>query len=247
MHNNVLWRGALPLPIPMVPAESWLLPSTDEAAMWIASYALGLHAAGWRLLTADAALVSKLGNKATLRAHAEALGILHVLPTHYASAKSATYPCILKVATGEYGRGTHIVQRAAEVRHLAPAGLGADWVLQELIVGRREMATSLLVKDGVVLDCICTTYEYACESYVWPRVGEVRARRQHSREVPARHADTMRHLLQGFSGICNFNYKVDATSGHMKIFEINTRAGADLACDVPAAMLRQFFAKLDAC
>ena len=244
----MLWRGGLPLPIPTAPGESWLLPSTDAAALWIASYQLGLLAAGWRLLTADAPLVSKLGNKATLRAHAESLGVLHVLPTHYSSAKSATYPCVLKAATGEYGRGTHIVQRAAEVRHLSPAGsLGTDWVLQELVAGREETSTSLLVKGGVILDCICTTYECACETYVWPRVSEVRAKRRHTKELPDGHAQTMRHLLQGFSGICNFNYKVDAASGRLKIFEINCRVGSDLACDAPTAMLRQFFAKLDGC
>jgi len=118
--------------------------------------------------------------------------------------------------------------------------------LQELVLGREEISTSLLVKDGVIVDCICTTYEYEREAYIWPRVREVRAKRRHTNELPEHHADTMRVLLGPFSGICNFNYKVDGASGQMRLFEINCRAGADLACDVPTAMLRQFFAKLDA-
>ena len=46
--------------------------------------------------------------------------------------------------------------------------------------------------------------------------------------------------------MCNFNYKVRQDSGHMGIFEVNTRVGADLACDVPRARARRLFAKMDA-
>eukprot|EP00747_Dinoflagellata_sp_TGD_P093036 gnl/TRDRNA2_/TRDRNA2_165618_c0_seq1.p2 gnl/TRDRNA2_/TRDRNA2_165618_c0~~gnl/TRDRNA2_/TRDRNA2_165618_c0_seq1.p2 ORF type:complete len:142 (-),score=19.44 gnl/TRDRNA2_/TRDRNA2_165618_c0_seq1:26-451(-) len=40
----------------------------------------------------------------------------------------------------------------------------------------------------------------------------------------------MGRFLDGYSGFCNFNYKV-ASDGTMRIFEINARVGADLACD----------------
>ena len=46
--------------------------------------------------------------------------------------------------------------------------------------------------------------------------------------------------------MCNFNYKVRQDSGHMGIFEVNTRVGADLACDVPRHRARALFARLDA-
>ena len=45
--------------------------------------------------------------------------------------------------------------------------------------------------------------------------------------------------------MCNFNYKVRQDSGHMGIFEVNTRVGADLACDVPRERAKAFFEKLD--
>ena len=48
-----------------------------------------------------------------------------------------------------------------------------------------------------------------------------------------------------YEGILNFNYKV-RESGELCIFEINTRLGADLGCDVPTPMLREFFSRLDA-
>ena len=41
--------------------------------------------------------------------------------------------------------------------------------------------------------------------------------------------------------MCNFNYKVRQDSGHMGIFEVNTRVGADLACDVPRERAKAFF------
>ena len=41
------------------------------------------------------------------------------LPTHYRSPADAKYPCILKAARGEYGRGTHIVASAEEARTLS--------------------------------------------------------------------------------------------------------------------------------
>ena len=48
----------------------------------------------------------------------------------------------------------------------------------------------------------------------------------------------------GYSGICNFNYKV-RKGGDICVFEINTRVGADLACDVPRARAKELFEKLN--
>lgn len=55
----------------------------------------------------------------------------------------------------------------------------------------------------------------------------------------------MKKFVAGFSGICNFNYKVRPDGG-MCIFEVNARVGADLACDVPRRRAAAFFGKLDA-
>ena len=54
----------------------------------------------------------------------------------------------------------------------------------------------------------------------------------------------MRKFVAGFSGICNFNYKV-RPSGAMCIFEVNARVGADLACDVPRRRAAAFLKGLD--
>ena len=72
------------------------------------------------------------------------------------------------------------------------------------------MATSLLVLRGQVLDAVCTEYTYQDEAYVWPFVKEHKEKRtSHDRIAPA-HLTVMEALLQGYTGICNFNYKLRA-------------------------------------
>ena len=66
--------------------------------------------------TSEPALVEALGNKVLLERHAASLGLLRHLPRHYATAAVAEYPCVLKAAEGQFGKGVHIVRDAAEVR-----------------------------------------------------------------------------------------------------------------------------------
>ena len=95
----------------------------------------------------------------------------------------------------------------------------------------------LLVDRGVSKDAIATKYVYDKEEYIWPHVRELRDYRKSSRDVPAAHLTTFGAFLHAYSGVCNFNYKV-RPDGRLCIFEINTRIGADLACDVPPPLLR---------
>ena len=67
--------------------------------------------------------------------------------------------------------------------------------------------------------------------------------------MPKAHLDTFKQFLSGFSGICNFNYKLrqdGSKDGGLCIFEVNARIGADLACDVPRRRAAALFSKLDA-
>jgi len=120
--------------------------------------------------------------------------------------------------------------------------LGSDWVLQELAQGKFEYSTSLLVHEGEILDAACSRYEFSSEVYVWPALEY-----SHSEyvSVPEEHLAIMRAMLVGFSGICNFNYKL-RPCGRMCIFEVNPRVGGDLVFDVPKKRVRALFEKLDA-
>ena len=79
--------------------------------------------------------------------------------------------------------------------------------------------------------------------YIWPYVKE--KRRESRDDVPEAHLRTMAAFLVGFSGICNFNYKVRADGQTLAVFEINPRVGADLAMDVPRERACLLFEKLD--
>jgi len=239
-ENTIKWFGEGP--VPLAPADCWLLPTSDEMALCIASMQPALAAAGWKLLTCAPHTVNRLSNKAGLYHYARACGLLGHLPKHYMSPDACEYPCILKAAIGQHGKDVYIVRSAAEVREVTQEGFGSTWLLQELMSGQLEYSVSLLVKGGQILDAISTEYKYSKEEYVWPHVDEIhRKTRGH---IPAEHLLIMQQFLSEYSGICNFNYKV-RPSGGLCIFEINTRVGADLACDVPRRRARRLFEKLD--
>jgi len=183
-YNVLGWRGGHPLPAaPPTPGGCWLLPSTDGAALAIARQRAELAAAGWRLLTCGAALVARLGDKAALREHAARLGLERHLPQHYGSPDAAAYPCVLKAAQGQFGRGTHIVASAEEARRRMGQRddqIGSRWVLQELVRGRVEVSTSLLVVRGAVLRAAVVAYTYDADEYVWPKVRELKQLRRTS-------------------------------------------------------------------
>jgi len=170
------------------------------------------------------------------------------LPAHYANPAEARYPCLLKAAEGEHGQNIHIVNSAEEVLAVTSSGFGSTWLLEEMCDGALELSVSLLVVAGEILDAVCTEYEYDREQYVWPHVNEV-GRRSYDvgggAPFQLEHLAVMKDFLHEYSGICNFNYKV-RPNGRMCIFEVNTRVGADLACDVPRPRARALFAKMDA-
>lgn len=238
--NTIKWFGEGP--VPQAPDDCWLLPTSDAMALRIAQQQVSLAAAGWKVLTCAPQTVNTLSNKASMAHHAKELGLLAHLPKHWDSPEEAEFPCILKAAVGEHGKNVFIVHSPKEVYEVTTEGFGSTWLLQELVSGSLESCVSLLVDRGEILDAICTEYEYDKEEYVWPHVGEVN-RWSHC-NIPADHLDTMHAFLVDYSGICNFNYKV-RPSGSMCIFEVNTRVGADLACDVPRKRARALFEKLD--
>ena len=188
VRNTLEWRNGDDLPSP--PVSCWLLPCKDDTAVEIAKYRDELRALGWKLLTCEPHVVSRIGQKANLHAYAKELGLLEHLPQHYATPQSAAYPCMLKAAVGEHGRDVFIVESEADVKEKATGGFaskkqGSDrWLLQELCAGHIEYATSLLVQEGEILDSISTSYHYDKEIYVWPHVEEVSAR-QHAHAAAA--------------------------------------------------------------
>lgn len=238
MHD---WKGGLPVPFaPEKPC--WFLPNQDDIAIQVASYQRELRRAGWKVISVDPDVVAMLGNKAELRKHLGRLDMEDVMPKHFTSPMNATYPCILKPAIGTFGRDTFVVRSPEQVlEKTAGMPLQPKWVLQELIPGRIEYSTTMLVVEGEVLDVIGTKYEYDGEEYVWPNVEEVK---HEYCSVPEEHVEIFSRILSNFSGICCVGYKFRA-DGSMGFFEVNPRIGGDLVFDAPKPRARALFEKLD--
>ncbi|CAE6936344.1 unnamed protein product [Symbiodinium sp. CCMP2456] len=244
-RNVITWkgRGTLPEPPKTGPSCSgcWLLPTSDEAAVAVAQQQDALRNMGWRIVTSEVEVLRDLGNKVRLQDFAKAYGLSGYLPRRFDSPASASYPCILKQAFGEFGKECRIVHSPEEAQQVAPHGLGTRWVMQELIRGRFEVSTTVLVDSGQILDEISSCYEYDSDTYVWPRCRRVS---KHLHSVPEEHMLVFQEFLRQYRGICNFNYKV-RESGQLSIFELNTRIGGDLAVDAPRDRARALLEKLD--
>lgn len=199
-----------------------------------------LRAAGWRLLTAHEGVVAMLGNKRNLHELARKLDLVAHLPEHFASAASARFPCIVKPADRDFGTDVVIAREEEEAAQLLETDDAL--LLQELISGPQEFATTMLVREGKVFDAIATEYVYDCNEYVWPRAQELRRRYYHP--PPLRHLQALSPFLAGFSGVCNANYKLGG-DGEPRILEFNVRVGSDLALDVPREWARRLFGLLD--
>eukprot|EP00929_Paragymnodinium_shiwhaense_P031322 TRINITY_DN17572_c0_g1_i4.p1 TRINITY_DN17572_c0_g1~~TRINITY_DN17572_c0_g1_i4.p1 ORF type:complete len:358 (+),score=66.50 TRINITY_DN17572_c0_g1_i4:131-1204(+) len=229
-RNNFQWKGKMPLP-----------RAEDSMSLLIAEKQDALRRLGWRIKTSQPHVLKMLGNKAALRETAARIGMLQYLPEYFYDPFAAVYPCILKPAIGAYGEETFIVRSAEEVLEVAHEGFGTTWVLQEFIADRYEYSCSLLVHHGAIVDWIGSVYDYGQDMYVWPHVEE------HGRglfDVPEEHVRIFAAFMREYNGICNFNYKI-RDDGRIGILEINTRIGADLACDVPRERARQLFKRLD--
>eukprot|EP00927_Polykrikos_kofoidii_P079094 TRINITY_DN75888_c0_g1_i1.p1 TRINITY_DN75888_c0_g1~~TRINITY_DN75888_c0_g1_i1.p1 ORF type:complete len:384 (-),score=70.70 TRINITY_DN75888_c0_g1_i1:51-1118(-) len=268
-RNILTWKGAGDVPSTEQPC--WFLPCSDDVAVQIASRQSELRQAGWKVLAPEPHVVVRLSDKARLREFAESVSLAQYLPVHYSVVEpdQASYPSILKSATGEYGKDCHIVRCSEDVRRLTQAAPPrVEWVFQELIRGVKEYSISMIVVNGKIIDSVCIEYIYDREEYVYPHVKQLK---KGVHETPSTYLAVLEILLQGYSGICNFNYKVrksdshtegvaavDGTevddnfvgdsglgSGGLCILEANTRVGGDLAVDVPRQRARELFERLD--
>jgi predicted nucleic acid-binding protein len=220
--------------------EHWLIPATAEAAEALALGAVDLRGRGWHLLaSAEPGVVMDLDHKVRFAERAVRLGLDDLLPRHFTCVESAEYPCVAKPATGDFGRGVVVCKKASQV----PARFSRQtWVLQEAVRGKEEVSMSMIVLGGVVQSAIRATYTYETDLYVHPRVREEKEKRRHEwltaddRDVEVQ---TLEPFLQGFSGVCNVNYKrrTAVPSRELAIFEVNARLGGDLGCDAPPRLL----------
>ena len=209
------WQGGLPVPRPpdwsRAGALPWLIPTSEQAAGTIAHWQEALRAAGWLVPESCEELVAELGSKQGLHERAARLGLLDLLPTHYASPSEASYPCIVKPSDGCAGRGVQLLASEEDARAHArlEAENGFPWgplVYQEWVSGVSERSTSMVLREGRVVASVTAEYQHDRPDYCWPQCHEV-ARRFHM-PADSTHLRLLERFLAGFSGLCNCNYKL---------------------------------------
>ena len=189
--------------------RAWLVPTEDDAALDLAARRRDFTLGGWRPLTCAAATVAELADKVRLRARGARLGLAASFPATYATLEDVAYPCCVKKAAGAYGStvrhatGAEGLAAAMKDLDLDEKTLGRDWLVEELVTGRVEHSTTLLVFFGGFRDVVHTTYAYGEDVYIWPRVAEDQERRRTDSVLPPRHMRDFSRLLHDFSGICN--------------------------------------------
>lgn len=208
-----------------------LLPTSDSFALVLARRRKEFMALGWRVLIGSPSSLSAIGNKVRLQQFARKHGLTEFTPTEY-SLHTARFPCIVKKGTGEYGRNVHIASTRRELRRIVQAA-PASWVIQELIAGNEEIATTLVVVNGKIKAGMTTFYTYRDREYVWPATVELK---KTSSELPCADRAQLEPFVRFFTGVCNVNYKV-RPDGRLAIFEINPRVGADF-CDAKVSLAR---------
>ncbi|KAH8082970.1 hypothetical protein JL720_8480 [Aureococcus anophagefferens] len=228
----------------------WLIPTEDGWALRLCERRADYERLGWRVLAGDLEETRELMDKVRLRKRARRMGLEHCLPASYATLRAARFPCIVKTAVGDFGSTVRFARDARELDaaiselKLDSRRMNDAWLVQELCEGPVEYSASCVVRDGRILDVVATRYTYDAAVYVWPRVEERRELRVVDAPVPGNHLEVMAALLRGYTGVCNFNYKLRG-NGELCIFEVNVRSGEDLACDVPPDRLRCLLERLD--
>lgn len=208
-----------------------LLPTSDRFARLLAMRREEYMAAGWRVLIGSPSSVLAIGNKVRLQGFARRHGLTSYLPTEF-SITTARFPCIAKKATGEYGRNVHIATTRHALLQLVQAA-PKTWVIQELVAGEDEIATTLVVVNGEIKAAMSTRYTYRDKIYVWPHTAQ--SKRTSSELSPPERLQ-IEPFVRYFTGVCNVNYKV-RPDGRIAIFEFNPRVGADF-CDAKVSLAR---------
>lgn len=193
-----------------------LLPTSDEEAISMSRRAAKHRRAGWIVRTSKVETLRELDDKGLLMARAGRLGLREFVP-HRVPGK---FPVVVKPARGVAGVGVHIAMDAEQLSRLSSSGS----VVQTYVPGRFEHSTLLWMRQGSIVACLNTLYEYETSVYTWPNAREVSRRSRNT--IGSTERRVFRKLLHDYDGMCNVNYKM--VGRKPIILEINVRVGADL-------------------
>ncbi len=133
------------------------------------------------------------------------------------------FPFMLKKITDEGGENSFVINNVRDMEMYQEQYESLDYFTQNIVTGKREYATHILVKNGKIVNALNIVYlfrkdcyvkgkdKYACRFVTWNK-----------------HLDLFEKILceMQYDGLCCINYKEQ--KGIPKILEINPRFGGSL-------------------
>jgi carbamoylphosphate synthase large subunit len=133
------------------------------------------------------------------------------------------FPFMLKKIMDEGGENTFVVKNMHDMEKYKEQYDSLDYFTQNIIPGKKEYATHILIKDGKIVNALTIVYLFKTNSYVKGKDHYI------CRMVTRnKHLDLFENILESmqYNGLCCVNYKEQ--NGVPKIFEINPRFGGSL-------------------
>ncbi len=170
-----------------------------------------------------------LAHKGNFATYMDMRRLGHLVPTTYASAEAATWPCMVKPLDLRAGTGIQVVESAQQLQELTQQEdwKGRAYTLQSVVDGTFEYVTHCVCKDGRIL-WTCS-FECEMEGARDIRRGMDNMKSMRPFSPPQKFLSDFQEILAPlkFSGPCNIDYKLSA-AGDVRVLEINPRFGGSL-------------------
>ena len=133
------------------------------------------------------------------------------------------YPYIFKKKTDEWGRSTHVIKDIEDEKKHEDILKSSKYFKQQLILGHREYATHIIIKNRKIIKTLNIEYLFESEMPIKGKDIPIYKKTSHCPYI-----EIFKSILIyiNYEGLCCFNYKV--INGRPLIMEINPRFGGSL-------------------
>ena len=146
-----------------------------------------------------------------------------------------TYPYILKKKIDEWGVNSHIIFNAEQEYIFSDALTNPEYFSQQFIIGSKEYATHILIKDMQIICSLTIEYNFETETPIKGKDEPIYTKIISTPPYLKVFSSVLTAI--NFNGLCCINYKVYKNSPF--IMEINPRFGGSLGS--------YFFSFVEAC
>ena len=133
------------------------------------------------------------------------------------------YPYVFKKKIDEWGRSTHVIKDIEDEKKHEDILGSTEYFKQQLILGHREYATHIIIKNRKIINALNIEYLFESEMPIKGKDIPIYKKISHCPYI-----DIFKSILIyiNYEGLCCFNYK--AVNGRPLIMEINPRFGGSL-------------------